>query len=91
MNICITRAKKRHHTYVYESVHQEWTIFRFYAPQKALEDLGMSPDEILQVFRLVASILKLGNLNFVPTTNMDGTEGCGVSNDYGNNETKRRN
>lgn len=54
----------------------------FNITRKALEDLGMTPDEILQVFRLVASILKLGNLNFVPTTNMDGTEGCGISNDY---------
>ena len=42
----------------------------------------MGPEESLLVFRLVAAILKLGNLDFVPTTNMDGTEGCGISNDY---------
>ena len=27
-------------------------------------------------------MLKLGNLMFVPTTNIDGTEGCGISNEY---------
>jgi hypothetical protein len=36
------------------------------------------------MFRVVAAVLKLGNVEFVPTTNMDGTEGCAVSNDYGN-------
>ena len=44
----------------------------------------MSGREIFDVFRIVASVLKLGNVEFVPTTNMDGTEGCAVSNDYGN-------
>jgi hypothetical protein len=38
---------------------------------------------LLQVFRVVASILKLANLIFIPTTNMDGTEGCTVGNEYG--------
>ena len=38
---------------------------------------------LLQVFRLVASILKLGNLTFIPTTNLDGTEGATVGNEYG--------
>ena len=51
--------------------------------QKALEDLGLSPDEVYDIFRIVAAILKLGNINFVPTTNMDGTEGCALNNDYG--------
>ena len=52
--------------------------------QKALEDIGMGGREIFDVFRIVAGILKLGNVEFVPTTNMDGTEGGAVSNDYGN-------
>ena len=46
----------------------------------------MSGREIFDVFRIVAGILKLGNVEFVPTTNMDGTEGCAVSNDYGNEQ-----
>ena len=54
--------------------------------QKALEDIGLSGREIFDVFRIVAGILKLGNVEFVPTTNMDGTEGCAVSNDYGNEQ-----
>lgn len=57
--------------------------------QKALEDIGMSGREIFDVFRIVAGILKLGNVEFVPTTNMDGTEGCAVSNDYGNEQIGR--
>ena len=32
--------------------------------------------------QIVATVLKLGNLNFVPVTNMDGTEGCRVENEY---------
>lgn len=30
-------------------------------------------------------MIKLGNLLFIPTTNIDGTEGCQVSNEYGQN------
>lgn len=51
--------------------------------QKAMEDLGFLPEEINDIFRIISAILKLGNLNFVPTTNMDGTEGCSIANDYG--------
>ena len=51
--------------------------------QKAMEDLGFSDDEIHDIFRIISAVLKLGNLCFVPTTNMDGTEGCAISNDYG--------
>ncbi|XP_059080796.1 uncharacterized protein LOC131878708 isoform X1 [Tigriopus californicus] len=54
----------------------------FLITKRAMEDVGMTPEEIVLVLRVVASILKLGNLHFVPTTNMDGTEGCGISNDY---------
>ena len=56
--------------------------------QKALEDIGMSGREIFDVLRIVAAVLKLGNVEFVPTTNMDGTEGCAVSNDYGNEQRR---
>ena len=51
--------------------------------QRAMEDLGMTQTEIMDIFRVMAAILKLGNVNFIPTTNMDGTEGCAISNDYG--------
>ena len=48
-----------------------------------MEDMGFSSKEISDIFRVVAAVLKLGNINFVPITNMDGTEGCAISNDYG--------
>ena len=48
-----------------------------------MEDLNFSVDDTSSLWRIVAAVLKLGNLNFVPTTNMDGTEGCAVANDYG--------
>ena len=51
--------------------------------QTALEDLGVDEDERLDLLKLVAVVLKLGNLTFLPTTNMDGTEGCTIANDYG--------
>ena len=48
-----------------------------------MEDIGLRTDEICDIFKIVASVLKLGNLQFVPTTNMDGTAGCGIANEYG--------
>ena len=51
--------------------------------QRAMEDIGLKTEEICDIFKIVASVLKLGNLQFVPTTNMDGTEGCSIANEYG--------
>lgn len=59
----------------------EWK--KFIHLQKALEVIGLSSDEILAVLKLVSVILKLGNLVFVPTTNIDGTGGCEITNEYG--------
>lgn len=59
---------------------------QFMLTRKSLEILGFSDgDELISIFKILASILKLGNLNFVPITNIDGTEGCEISNDYGEN------
>lgn len=55
----------------------------FAVTRKSLEALGFSSDEILSIFKIVAVVLKLGNLNFIPITNIDGTEGCEITNDYG--------
>ena len=49
-----------------------------------MEDIGMSEVEINNILSIIAAILKLGNLSFVPITNMDGTEGCALGNEYGN-------
>ena len=51
--------------------------------QKAMEDLGLRSEEITDILKVCAAVLKLGNLQFVPITNMDGTEGCGIANEYG--------
>jgi myosin I len=51
--------------------------------RKSLDVLGFTSEEILSIFKILAAILKLGNLNFIPITNIDGTEGCEISNDYG--------
>lgn len=58
----------------------------FVNTRASLEKLGFSGDESMTVFRILAVILKLGNLSFVPITNIDGTEGCSVSNDFELNE-----
>ncbi|XP_055848851.1 unconventional myosin-Ia isoform X2 [Episyrphus balteatus] len=59
----------------------------FHYTKKSLEVLGLHADEIQSMFRIIAVVLKLGNFIFVPITNIDGTEGCQVSNDYELQET----
>ncbi|XP_037911056.1 unconventional myosin-Ib isoform X2 [Hermetia illucens] len=59
----------------------------FYFTKKSLETLGFASDEIHSIFRMLAVVLKLGNFVFVPVTNIDGSEGCQVSNDYELQET----
>lgn len=54
----------------------------FLYTKTALEVLGFSGDEIVDVFRVIAVVLKLGNIKFVPSNNIDGTEGSAISNDY---------
>lgn len=53
------------------------------ALQKALESVGFSPEDIINIFRIVAAVLKLGNLIFSPVSNIDGTDGCSINNEYG--------
>lgn len=48
-----------------------------------MDILGFKLNEIVDIFRVIAIVLKLGNLQFVPCNNIDGTEGCSLSNDYG--------
>uniref|UniRef100_A0ABK9N723 Myosin motor domain-containing protein n=1 Tax=Glossina morsitans morsitans TaxID=37546 RepID=A0ABK9N723_GLOMM len=59
----------------------------FHYTKKSLDVLGMSCDEINAIFRVIAVVLKLGNFVFVPVTNIDGTEGCQISNFYEVQET----
>ncbi|GLH07217.1 Unconventional myosin IC [Gryllus bimaculatus] len=54
----------------------------FQTTKHAMEVMGFSPDEIVSLLKVVASVLKLGNVTFLPTTNIDGTEGCAISNEY---------
>ncbi|XP_015787505.1 LOW QUALITY PROTEIN: unconventional myosin-Ia-like [Tetranychus urticae] len=55
---------------------------QFFETKRSMEIIGFTPEEILCIFCIVASILKLGNLQFLPRANMDGTEGCSLLNDY---------
>lgn len=55
----------------------------FVHTKRSLEALGFSSDEVSSIFKIIAVVLKLGNLNFIPITNIDGTEGCEITNDYG--------
>lgn len=50
--------------------------------RKSLEIIGFTSDEIASIYKIIAIVLKLGNLIFIPTMNIDGTEGCEVSNEY---------
>ncbi|CAG0893564.1 unnamed protein product [Darwinula stevensoni] len=54
----------------------------FHHTKRAMETLGFSSSEILNVFRLVSVVLKLGNISFVPINNIDGTEGSEICSDY---------
>lgn len=55
----------------------------FVYTRSAMEILGFTVEEVVSVFRIIAVVLKLGNLQFVPCNNIDDTEGCAISNDYG--------
>lgn len=55
----------------------------FMYTRTALEILGFTIEEVVNIFRIIAVVLKLGNLRFVPFNNIDGTEGCVIDNDYG--------
>jgi myosin-1 len=54
----------------------------FLATKRAMEIIGFDPEEILSVFQIVSAVLKLGNLQFIPRANIDGTEGCSLLNEY---------
>ena len=44
-----------------------------------MEVIGFKTEEVMMTFQLVASILKLGNVEFSPKSNKDGTDGCDLS------------
>ena len=48
-----------------------------------MEVIGFQREEITAVFQLVASVLKLGNLQFQHHSNIDGTDGCKLNNEDG--------
>ena len=51
--------------------------------QRAMEVIGFEKEEITAVFQLVASVLKLGNIELQHHSNIDGTDGCRILGDYG--------
>ncbi|KAG7165271.1 Unconventional myosin-Ib-like [Homarus americanus] len=50
--------------------------------KRTLDALGMTQEEQLEVLKVVAAVLKLGNLTFTSVNNIDGTEGCSNENEY---------
>ena len=48
-----------------------------------MDILGLTSDEQQAILRVIASVLKLGNVTFSPVNNIDGSEGCVVDNEYG--------
>ena len=59
------------------------TVLFSLSPQRALDILGFSAEEQQAILRVIASVLKLGNVTFSPVNNIDGSEGCVVDNEYG--------
>lgn len=51
--------------------------------QTGMEVIGFYREEITHVLQLVASVLKLGNVEFSHRSNSDGTDGCDISNTAG--------
>ncbi|XP_024083277.1 unconventional myosin-Ia isoform X2 [Cimex lectularius] len=54
----------------------------FSVTKRSLETCGLTQEEVLNVLKIIASVLKLGNVIFIPTNNIDGTEGCTINNEY---------
>ncbi|GFR18852.1 unconventional myosin-Ib [Trichonephila clavata] len=54
----------------------------FITTRRAFDMLGFSPEETLATFQVTSSVLKLGNIQFLPRANMDGTESCSLVNEY---------
>ncbi|XP_055341926.1 unconventional myosin-Ia-like isoform X2 [Paramacrobiotus metropolitanus] len=54
----------------------------FVITKEALEILGFSAAECQCVFQIVAAVLKLGNIQFLPKTNVDGTESATMLNEH---------
>lgn len=44
-----------------------------------MQVIGFTDEEIMAVFQLVASVLKLGNVTFDPKSNKNGTEACEIT------------
>lgn len=44
--------------------------------------LGFSSCEIIELFQLIALVLKVGQLQFLRRANIDSTEGCNIMHDY---------
>lgn len=53
----------------------------FRVTRHGLDVLGFTKDETEGIFHLVAAILKIGNLQFQHRSNLDGTDGCRLTNE----------
>ncbi|XP_074601983.1 myosin 95E [Brevipalpus obovatus] len=55
---------------------------KFSDTRTSLAIIGFTAEEIICIFCIIASVLKLGNIQFLPRANIDGTEGCSLINEY---------
>lgn len=61
-------------------------MYLCFSLQKGMQIIGFQDEEIFSTFELIATILKLGNLEFVHRSNLDGTDGCEINSKYGEKE-----
>ena len=63
----------------------EWSDGKndFSAIKKAFDIMGLDQTEQMNIYRIVASVLLIGNMGFTSINNIDGSEGCSMENDYG--------
>ncbi|XP_065207437.1 unconventional myosin-Ia [Planococcus citri] len=54
----------------------------FATVKKAMEEFNFTSETIANILKIISSVLKLGNLVFISVTNIDGTEGCAISNEH---------
>lgn len=51
--------------------------------QNAVKELTFSTEEMEEIFKILAIILKIGNIKFQFNVNFDGTTGCSIQDEYG--------
>ncbi|CAG7721716.1 unnamed protein product [Allacma fusca] len=78
-NYILLKTNQRSNTIVQDLTAERLAFQEF---KRSLSTFIRSESSVSQFFKIIAAILKLGNVNFIPVSNIDGTEGCGLEFDY---------